>query len=160
MAVPALLTGQGQQFGQAVAAAAKKIGLNFTLKIVPTGEYTNYLYDPKTRAGVDILSTDFWPNVPNALDWIGLAATTGASFNQYGYKQIDSLYTKAVGSADIATRGAIEAQMMTALRTNLLPMVPGISRSSRVWMNNRVTGAPASFDYVYFPWAAYLGGTR
>jgi peptide/nickel transport system substrate-binding protein len=38
-------------------------------------------------------------------------------------------------------------------------MVPGLARASRLWMNNRITGAPASFSYVYYPWAASLGGT-
>jgi peptide/nickel transport system substrate-binding protein len=160
MAVPALYTGQGQQFGNAVADAGRRIGLNFHLKVVPTAQYTNYLYDPKTRAGVDILSTDFWPNVPNALDWLGIAATTGGSFNQYGYHQIDAMYAQAQGTADPAARNALAARMMTTLRAELLPMVPGISRFSRLWMNNRITGAPASFAYVYFPWAAYLGGSQ
>lgn len=36
-------------------------------------------------------------------------------------------------------------------------MVPGVFSSSRLWMNKRLTGAPASFDYVYYPWAALLG---
>jgi len=160
MAVPALYTGQGQQFGNAVADAAKRIGLNFHLKVVPTAQYTNYLYDPQTRAGVDILSTDFWPNVPNSLDWLGITATTGGSFNQYGYNEIDALYARAQATADPTARETLVAQMMTKLRTELLPMVPGISRFSRLWMNKRITGAPASFDYVYFPWAAYLGGSQ
>jgi peptide/nickel transport system substrate-binding protein len=160
MAVPALLTGQGRLFGEAIAAAATQIGLNFKLKIVPTDQYTNYLYDPKTRAGVDILSTDFWPNVPNALDWLGIAATSGGSFNQYGYSQINATYAQAQGTADPVKRGELEAQMMTQVSTQLLPMVPGISRSSRLWMNNRITGVSPAFDYVYFPWAAYLGGSK
>ena len=36
-------------------------------------------------------------------------------------------------------------------------MVPGVTHSSRLWLGKRITGAPASFNYVYFPWAALLG---
>jgi peptide/nickel transport system substrate-binding protein len=41
----------------------------------------------------------------------------------------------------------------------MAPMAPGISHSSRLWMNNKISGAPASFSYVYYPWAASIGGT-
>ena len=149
----------GQQFGNAVIDAAKKAGMNATLKVVPPDQYSNYLYDAKTRAGVDILFTDFWPNIPNALDWMGITATQGASFNQYGYTGVQGLYDQARGTADTAARGKIEAQMMTQLTDQLLTMTPGISRYSRLWMNNKITGAPATFSYVYYPWAATLGGT-
>jgi peptide/nickel transport system substrate-binding protein len=155
MAVPASFT--AQQFGNSVADAAKRIGMNFQLKVVPTDQYTNYLYDPKTRAGVDILFTDFWPNIPDPMDWLGIAALDGGSFNQYGYSGIDELYGKAQAEKDPEARAAIIGQIQQKTTADLLPMVPGISHSSRLWMNKRVTGAPASFDYVYYPWAATLG---
>ncbi|WP_426563819.1 ABC transporter substrate-binding protein [Angustibacter sp. McL0619] len=149
----------GIQFGNSVVDAAKKAGMNASLKVVPAAEYGGYLYDPKTRAGVDILFTDFWPNIPNALDWVGITSATGGSFNQYGYNGIDSLYDQARATADPAEQGKIQAQIMTKLTDELLTMAPGLSRASRLFMNKRVTGAPASFSYVYFPWAVYLGGT-
>jgi peptide/nickel transport system substrate-binding protein len=34
-----------------------------------------------------------------------------------------------------------------------------VDSSTRRFMNKRVTGAPASFVYLYYPWAAELGGT-
>ena len=148
-----------QQFGTAITDAARRIGLNFTLRVVPSAEYTNYLYDPKTRAGVDMLYTIFWPNIPDALDWLGIAALNGGSFNQYGYTGIDKIYAQAQATKDQAVRAQLMARMMTQLRNQLLPMAPGITYASQVWMNKRITGAPASFDYVYYPWAAYLGGT-
>src|SRR5581483_9623942 len=135
-----------------------RIGLHFTLRVVPSAQYTNYLYDPKTRVGVDLLYTIFWPNIPDALDWLGIAALNGGSFNQYGYTGVDGVYARAQATADPIARARLMAQMMTTLRRELLPMVPGITYASQVWMNKRITGAPAAFDYVYYPWAAYLGG--
>ncbi len=93
MAVPAVFS--QQQFGNVIADAAKRIGLNFTLKVIPTDQYTNYLSDPKTRAGIDILYTDFWSNIPDPLDWLGITALKGGSFNLYGYTAIDTLYGQA-----------------------------------------------------------------
>lgn len=146
-----------QQFGNSIADAAKRIGLNFSLKVVPTDQYTNYLYDPKTRAGVDILYTDFWPNIPDPLDWLGIAARTGGTYNPYGYSGIDDLYGQAQATKDPEARAAIIAQMQEKTTADLLPMAPGVTHSSRLWMNNKITGAPASFDYVFYPWAATLG---
>jgi peptide/nickel transport system substrate-binding protein len=106
-----------------------------------------------------LLFTDFWPNVPDPLDWLGIAAVTGGSFNQSGYSGIDADYAKAVATQDDEQRATLVGQMMTKLTADMAPMAPGISHSSRLWMNKRISGAPASFSYVYYPWAAFLGGT-
>lgn len=149
----------GQAFGNAVVDGAKKAGINAQLKVIPVDQYTSYLYDPKTREGVDMLFTDFWSNIPNALDWMGTTSTTGASFNQWGYTGIDDLYLKARAEKDDAKRGQITADMMTKLASENLTMGNGLQRASRLWMNKKITGAPATFTYVYAPWAQYLGGT-
>jgi peptide/nickel transport system substrate-binding protein len=158
MALPATFT--AQQYCNAIADAARRIGLKLQLKVVPVDTYTNYLYDAKTRAGVDMLWTDFWPNTPDPLDYLGIAAVSGGSFNQYQYSGIDKLYNQAQATEDPTARAKLVAQMMQKTSSELLPMVPGISHSARLWMNNRITGAPASFDYVYYPWAATLGAAK
>lgn len=149
-----------QNWGLAIESAAKSIGLNFALKVIPTDQYANYLFDPKTRAGIDALYVVYWPNTPTLMDWFASTATKGAAFNPYSYSGIDSLYAKAQATADPSARAAVLAQIQTKLRNELLPMAPGISPANTLWMNNRITGAPASFDYVYYPWAATLGGTK
>jgi peptide/nickel transport system substrate-binding protein len=148
-----------EELGLAVEAAATSIGLRFQLRVVPTTGYSNYLYDPKTRAGVDILYTEFWPNIPNPMDWLDATAVYGGIFNQYGYTGVDSLFAQAQGSASAARRAQLLGQIETILHSQLLPMVPGLQEDNTVWMNKRITGAPAAFDYVFYPWAAYLGGT-
>ncbi|MEA5455696.1 ABC transporter substrate-binding protein [Sinomonas sp. JGH33] len=149
-----------QQFGLAIKDAAGRIGLNFDLKVVPQTGYTNYLYDPATRAGVDILYTQFWPNVPNPLDWLVTTAVSGGLFNQYNYAGVDDLYAKAVATADADKRAQLVSDIETKLHDELLPMVPGIKLDNTVWMNKKITGAPAAFSYVYYPWAAHLGGAQ
>lgn len=41
----------------------------------------------------------------------------------------------------------------------MVPMFPGVELNNEVWLGSKITGAPAAFDYVFYPWAAYLGGT-
>ena len=147
-----------QQLGVSIQSAAKKAGINFKLKVVPATGYSNYLYDPATRGDADLLYTQFWPNIPNPLDWLGITAVTGGTFNQSGYSGIDGLYAKAVRTKDDVARANLVVQMETTLHEEMNPMLPGIQLTNDVWLGKRITGAPAAFDYVYYPWAAYLAG--
>ncbi|MFG3547794.1 ABC transporter substrate-binding protein [Streptomyces sp. NPDC047725] len=148
-----------QQLGLAIKAAADRIGLTFKLNVVPATGYSNYLYDPATRGDTDLLYTQFWPNIPNPLDWLGLTAVTGGTFNQSGYNGIDGLYAEAIGTKDDSARSELVVQMERKLHDEMNPMFPGIQLTNDVWLGNKITGAPAAFDYVYYPWAAYLSGT-
>jgi peptide/nickel transport system substrate-binding protein len=128
--------------------------------VVPATGYSNYLYDPATRGATDLLYTQFWPGIPNPLDWLAATAVTGGTFNQSGYNSIDTLFAQARATKDPAQRAAVVAQAEKKLLDEMNPMFPGVELRNDVWMNNRITGAPASFDYVYYPWAAHLGGTK
>ncbi|WP_326791829.1 ABC transporter substrate-binding protein [Streptomyces sp. NBC_00841] len=148
-----------QQLGVGIKDAADKIGLNFKLNVVPATGYSNYLYDPATRGNTDLLYTQFWPNIPNPLDWLGLTAVTGGTFNQSGYSGIDGLYAKAISTQDDNARSKLVLQMEQKLHDEMDPMFSGIQLTNDVWLGSKITGAPAAFDYVYYPWAAHLSGT-
>jgi peptide/nickel transport system substrate-binding protein len=149
-----------QQLGVAIKDAADKIGLNFELEVVPATGYSNYLYDPETRGDTDLLYTQFWPGVPNPLDWIAATAVTGGLFNQSGYSGVDDLYYQAVATEDEAERSALVVQIEEQLHDEMGPMLPGVALDNDVFMNKRITGAPAAFAYTYYPWAAYLGSAE
>ncbi|MEU8527580.1 MULTISPECIES: ABC transporter substrate-binding protein [Streptomyces] len=148
-----------QQLGVGIKDAADRMGLKFKLNVVPATGYSNYLYDPATRGDTDLLYTQFWPNIPNPLDWLGITAVSGGSFNQSGYKGVDDLYAKAVGEKDDKARAQLVVQMEKKLHDEMTPMLSGIQLTNDVWLGSRITGAPAAFDYVYYPWAAHLAGT-
>jgi len=122
--------------------------------------FGSYLYDPQTRGDTDMLYTRFWPNIPNTLDWFWMTAVTGGSFNQYGYTGVDELFAQAIATEDPAARADLTVEMQAKLREDLLPMVPGIATHNSLWLNKRISGAPASFNFAYYPWAAYIGGTE
>ncbi|MFJ3957464.1 ABC transporter substrate-binding protein [Arthrobacter sp. NPDC090010] len=149
-----------QQLGVSIKDSADKIGLKFKLNVVPATGYSNYLYDPATRGSTDLLYTQFWPGIPNPLDWLATTAVTGGTFNQSGYNGIDTLFAQARGTKDPGERAKVVAQAEKKLYDEMNPMFPGVELHNDLWMNNRITGAPASFDYVYYPWAAHLGGTK
>ncbi|MDP5227030.1 MULTISPECIES: ABC transporter substrate-binding protein [Arthrobacter] len=149
-----------QQLGVSIKDAADKIGLKFKLNVVPATGYSNYLYDPATRGNTDLLYTQFWPGIPNPLDWLATTAVTGGTFNQSGYSGIDTLFAQARATQDTTERAKLVSQVEKKLNDEMNPMFPGVELHNNVWMNNRISGAPASFAYVYYPWAAHLGGTK
>lgn len=149
-----------QQLGVAIKDAADKIGLTFELEVVPATGYSNYLYDPATRGDTDLLYTQFWPGAPSPLDWISATAVTGGLFNQSSYSGIDDLYYEAVATEDIDARSELVVQMEEKLHDEMGPMFPGVQLNNDVFMNKRITGAPASFSYVWYPWAAHLGAAE
>lgn len=149
-----------QAFGLAIKDAATRIGMKFNLKVVPGTGYSSYLYDPKARAGIDILYTQFWPNIPNPIDWILTTAVPGGSFNFSNYDGVTAAVNAAIGTADVTSRAKQVAAIEKKLYDDHGPLVAGIDLLNTTFLNNRITGVPASFDYVYYPWAAYLGGAR
>lgn len=149
-----------QQLGVAIKDAADKIGLSFELEVVPATGYSNYLYDPETRGDTDLLYTQFWAGAPNPLDWISATAVTGGLFNQSGYSGIDDLYFQAVATEDEDERAALVLDMEKKLHEDAGPMLAGVELRNDVFMNKRITGAPASFSYVWYPWAAHLGAAQ
>ena len=63
----------------------------------------------------------------------------------------------ARGEADDTKRAqdVIKAQQII---TDQLVWFPMVAPNNVVIMNKKVTGAPATFVYMFGPWAAYLGG--
>ncbi|MFJ8349627.1 hypothetical protein ACIQ9J_25355 [Streptomyces sp. NPDC094153] len=72
---------------------------------------------------------------------------------------IDGLCAKAIGTKDESARSKLVVRMEQKLHEEMDPMFSGIRLTNDVWLGSRITGAPAAFDYVYYPWAAHLGGT-
>jgi peptide/nickel transport system substrate-binding protein len=46
-----------------------------------------------------------------------------------------------------------------ALITKQVVWLPIVGVNTRLLMNNRITGAPSTFVYLYYPWAAQLGAS-
>jgi peptide/nickel transport system substrate-binding protein len=149
------------EFGEDIQSAAQSIGLKFKLRVLPEQQYSTILFGPASgRTGIDMLCTDFWSNVADPLDWIANTAILDTTQNYYGYTGVNSLYERAIATQDPQARAELIKQIMVKAADDLLPLAPGIYHYNTLFMNNRLTGAPASFDYVYYPWAASLGASK
>lgn len=71
---------------------------------------------------------------------------------------MNRLLDQARTSSDPAASAAAYAQAQ-ALFTPTTPAVFLATTHERMFMNERISGAPTSFAYMGMPWAAHLGGT-
>jgi peptide/nickel transport system substrate-binding protein len=141
-------------------AGAKNIGLDITIKQMQPVDFSNLFYDPTKRAGLDLVVGGGYVEVPDPLAYGPLLASSTGPFNWSGYKnpQVDSLLAQAQGTLD-ETKSAELFNQAQAIYTKELPGIPVVHPYEQMFMNKRISGAPASFAYINLPWAAMIGGT-
>jgi peptide/nickel transport system substrate-binding protein len=148
----ATVTGAYQQ-------AAQAIGLKVVLKSVSAQDYINFFTSAQARQGVDAFIT---VNYGDYADPAALLATIVLPDGSQNYDKFDnplltSLLEQARGTADPAKRAALVARA-EQLAATLLPWIPDVQPTSILMLNKSLTGAVASFSYMFAPWADQLGG--
>lgn len=144
----------------AFKSACEAIGLKVTLQNVSPSNYINYFIDPKARSSVDAFATSNYGDYadPSAL-YSSMAYPGGdQNFNNYDNPVVTSALNAARGEADATTRAEDVIKAQAAITADL-PWIPLVAANNVLIMNKKVTGAPATFVYMFGPWAAYLGGS-
>jgi peptide/nickel transport system substrate-binding protein len=144
----------------AYQAAAQAIGLKATLKSVSAQNYINFFIDAKSRQGVDGFLTVNYGDYADPAGLLSTVVLPGGSqnYDNYNDPQITSLLDQARGTADPAQRAALVAKA-EELSAQQLPWIPNVQPTSVLLLNKSLTGAVASFAYMFAPWADHLGGT-
>ncbi|GAA4987975.1 ABC transporter substrate-binding protein [Yinghuangia aomiensis] len=145
------------QLATVVQDAGKKIGLNIRLQGFPTSTYTTFFFDKDARNQTDAFFTTNYTDVPEPLQ-LYRSFRPGDFYNYSGYDnaEVTRQLNEAVATKDDAARAAliIAAQKQITSDVAVLPLV---EPANRLFMNKKITGAPASFVYLYYPWAADVG---
>lgn len=152
-----------QLLALAVQAAGKSIGLDVQIRDIEPDKYTllfdpsNDYYKESNPDHVDLLYTDWYADVADPLEvYVNLATGGAANYGGYADAKIDSLVAQALAEPDPVKRAALTVQIQQ-LSVVQLPWIPIAYRPNNVFMNKRVTGAPTTNAYLYYPWAAGLG---
>lgn len=145
------------QLAIVVQDAGKKIGLNVRLKSFPTSTYTTFFFDRDARNQTDAFFTTNYTDLPEPLQLYG-TFVPGHFYNYSNYDNptVTAAVNAALGTADDSKRAALVIQAQEQI-TKDMPVIPIVEPFNRLFMNDRITGAPASFDYLYYPWAADVG---
>ena len=144
----------------AVRQAAEAIGLKVVLKNVSPSNYINFFIDPKAFGSVDAFTTVNYGDYPDPAALYNSFTMPGGSQNFSGYQnpQVTASMNAARGEADPGKRAqdVIAAQKII---TDQLVWIPLVAPNTILVMNKKVTGPPATFSFMFGPWASYLGGS-
>ncbi|MFE3685999.1 ABC transporter substrate-binding protein [Streptomyces sp. NPDC059095] len=144
----------------ALQAAGTQIGLDVQLKTIAPNAFTALFTDPKAREGIDLFPETYYDSITDPLDLLS-NFRTGAYQNYAGYsdRDYDRLVDQARAAYDPATRFAVEAKLQQKAAEQVL-WIPVAEWPTTVFLNKRITGAPTTISYLYYPWAADVGAAR
>ncbi|WP_369142153.1 ABC transporter substrate-binding protein [Streptomyces sp. R44] len=141
----------------AIQAAGTQIGLKINLKTIAPNAFTALFTDPQAREGIDMFPLTYYDSITDPLDLLQ-NFKTGAYMNFAGYtdKGYDALVDQATASYEPDQRLKIEAELQKRAAEQL-PWIPVAEWPTAVFLNKRITGAPTTIAYMYYPWAADVG---
>ncbi|MDV5150041.1 ABC transporter substrate-binding protein [Streptomyces sp. SBC-4] len=144
----------------AVQAAGTQIGLKISLKVIAPNAFTALFTDPEARKGIDMFPLTQYGSITDPLDLLQ-NFKTGAYLNFAGYsdKGYDGLVDQATGIYQPQQRMEIEAKLQKHAAEQLL-WIPVAEWPTAVFLNKRITGAPTTISYMYYPWAADVGAAE
>jgi peptide/nickel transport system substrate-binding protein len=141
-------------------AAAQAIGLKVVLKSVSAQNYINFFIDPKARAGIDGFLTVNYGDYADPASLLSTLVLPGGSQNYTNFNnpQITAAMEQARSTANLNKRAALVAKA-EKLAMQQLPWIPNVQPTSLLLLGKGLTGAVASFAYMFAPWADGLGGS-
>lgn len=143
----------------AYKAAGQAIGLNVNYTAVSAQNYINFFITGKARAGVTGFFTVNYGTYAGPTALLSTFELPGGSqnYDTFNTPRITSLLEKARRTANPKARARliIEVEKRTM---KVLPWIPDVQPTSLLILNRNLTGAVASFSYMYAPWANRLGG--
>jgi len=140
--------------------AAQAIGLKTALKSVSAQNYINFFIDPKARAGIDGFLTVNYGDYADPAALLATLVIPGGSqnYDNFNDQKIISWLEQARSTADPQARAALVAKAEERTATEL-PWIPDVQPVNIMILAKGLTGATASFSYMFAPWANALGGS-
>ncbi|MEU1232176.1 ABC transporter substrate-binding protein [Streptomyces sp. NPDC005828] len=144
----------------AIQAAGTQIGLKINLKTIAPNAFTALFTDPKAREGIDMFPLTYYDSITDPLDLL-TNFKTGAymNFADFSDKGYDALVDQAAAVYEPDQRMKIETEMQKRVAEQL-PWIPVAEWPTAVFLNKRITGAPTTISYMYYPWAADVGAAQ
>ena len=150
-----------------IQEGAKTIGLNVKVRALTPSVYGNLASSAayRKRSDVAFFWADTFVSIPDPLDnilYTVLPYNVGGSGEYVKYdkqEEVGKLLQQARATFDVRQRAEliVQAQKIWEDEQNLV--IPVVSLSNVLFMNKRISGAPASFSGVYMASLAMLGGT-
>jgi peptide/nickel transport system substrate-binding protein len=147
---------------QALVEAGTAIGLNIEFKSITLAEYYALFGNPAGWEAIDAdaFGLQDYLTVPDPMAFYARWSAVD-NFENYGGYANDELAAR-IAEAGAEADPAVRAELLSALDADLfaeLPQIPIVNVANVLYMQDGLTGAPASFVNFFYPWAADLGAT-
>ncbi|HEU0195495.1 MAG TPA: hypothetical protein VFQ71_14920, partial [Gaiellales bacterium] len=126
-------------------------------------DYGNLFFSSSARKGIDLFVSENYADVPEPLETLYDTVTpqppdAAVSYNYNGYNNpvVTAALDKAIQESDDDKRASLIIKAQSTLAENPANL-PLASPAVPLFLNSRATGAPASFCYLYYPWARDIG---
>ena len=143
-----------------VQAAASQIGLTVRIKPISPNSYGDLFFSAKARSGIDMFISENYADIPEPLEILYPAVVPGQFYNYTGYNNptVTKDLNQAYSQTDDNKRAALVLDAQAVLAGDLAAL-PLANPAVPLFLNSRITGAPASFCYLYYPWARDIGSS-
>jgi peptide/nickel transport system substrate-binding protein len=146
-----------------IQADAKKIGVNIKIEQLQPTVYTSIYSDPSVREKYDLFaSSGAIVEVPSPMYWVPFFVMPADGAGVFNYSHYSNpVVTKNIGAAMTESDPQkvadqyVKAQAVFAVDG---PIIGLTTIDELLYMNKRISGAPAASTYLDYPWAAKLGG--
>lgn len=141
-----------------VQAAASQIGLSVKIKPISPNSYGDLFFSAKARQGIDMFISENYADIPEPLEILYPAVVPGQFYNYSGYSNatVTRDLSQAYREPNDNKRAALILSAQSVMAGDL-PALPLANPAVPLFLNKRITGAPASFCYLYYPWARDIG---
>ncbi|MFJ4714361.1 ABC transporter substrate-binding protein [Streptomyces sp. NPDC088785] len=145
------------QLATAVQDAGTRIGLDVDLQTIAPDAFTALFSDAQARKGIDLFPYTYYLSLNDPLGFY-TNMRTGEFENYGGFSSpaYDRL-SDAASARDSVTERRRLAARLERLADRDLPVIPVAALPNSLFLNKRITGAPTTISYLYYPWAADIG---
>ena len=147
------------QLAAIIQDAGRRINLNIQLQSYTLDQWVAGLFDPSLRK-FDLMFVTKNLNIPDPYDFYS-SFTPPYAFNYGAYRNefVTSTLEKARQTEDPMARAQLIVQAETQFVADQA-WVPLVELSNTLYMDKSISGAPASFVFMFYPWAADLGSAH
>lgn len=141
----------------ALVAAGEQIGVKVEIRNFSDAEYGELFSSAEARADVDFVSDDWYLSKPESLGLFD-NLLPGESSNYLAYESTEyvDLYNKAASTYDEEERAELVIELQQLALDEML-WIPLASAPNTLVLDESLTGAPVTFMYRTYPWAARIG---
>lgn len=141
----------------ALVAAAKSVGLEAEILVVPQAQYGDFYSDADLRGQADLWPDEYYISKNDPLGFYKNGKSDASvNFGVFQDPEYDRIVDEAYAATDDAERAELTIDLQQRWVDNAV-WIPVVATPATLVMSNTVTGVPSSAAFIYYPWAAELG---